>query len=79
MAERQILRDTINVGWSEERRFAQRAAALGILALEQMATARAPEQDLAGPGYLKTFGYRFSGFNAFGAPHTGSLSIAREA
>ena len=75
MAERQILGDTISVGWSQERPFAQRAAAFGILGLEQMASSGASEQDLAGPSYLETFGHRFSGFNAFGASHTCSLSL----
>jgi len=77
VAEGQILRDAISVGWSEERGFAERTAALGILGLEQMAPAGAPKQDLAGSSYLKTFGHRFPGFNAFGASHRCSFSFVK--
>ena len=57
MAEGQILRDAIDVGGSEERCLSQRAAALGIFALKQMAFASAVEQDLAGRSDIETFGY----------------------
>jgi len=57
MTERQILFDTIKVRWSDERRPLQRAAALGAFALKQVASARAPEEDFAGAGYLETFGH----------------------
>jgi hypothetical protein len=77
VAERQILLDTINVGWSEERRFSQRSAAFGAFTLKQMPFASAVEQDLAGTCYLEPFGHRFPGFNAFGASHICSLSLSR--
>jgi hypothetical protein len=57
VAERQILRDTINVGWSEARCFSQRSATFGTLALQQMASAGASVQDFAGAGYLETLGH----------------------
>ena len=76
VAERKILLDTINIGGAKERCFSQRAAAFGTFALQQMAPARAVEHDLAGSGYLETFGHRFPGFNAFGTSHIGSLSLA---
>src|SRR6266404_1060800 len=69
MTERQILLDTINVGWSEERRFSQRSAAFGTFTLKQMPSAGAVEQDLAGTSYLEPFGHGLPGFNAFGASH----------
>jgi len=75
MAERKILFDTVNVGGSEERSPSQGSAAFGAFALKQVAPASASEQDLAGSGYLETFGHRFSGLNAFGASHTSSLSL----
>jgi hypothetical protein len=77
MTERQILFDAVNVGWSEERRLSQRAPALGVFALKQMAPACPSEQDLAARGYFETFGHRLPGFNAFGASHIHSLSFSR--
>ena len=76
MAEGEILLDTVEVGGSKERRLSQRPAAFGTFSLEQMASAGASEQDLAGSSYLKTFGHRLPGFNAFGASHISSLSLA---
>ena len=73
MAERQILFDTINVGWSEERCLSQRSAAFGAFTLKQMPSASAVEQDLAGSSYLEPFGHCLPGFNAFGASHKSSL------
>ena len=70
MTERQILLDTINVGWAQGGCFSQGTAAFGILALKQMAPASPVKQDLARSGYLETFGHCFPGFNAFGASHT---------
>ena len=43
--------------------------------MEQMAFAGPSAQDLAGSCYLESFGYRFSGFDSFGASHTILLSI----
>ena len=69
MTEGQILFDAVNVGRSEERGLSQRPAAFRAFALKQMAFACASEQDLAGSGYLETFGHRFSGLNTFWASH----------
>jgi len=73
MAERQILRDTINVGRPENLRFPQRPSPFRPFALEQMASAGAPEKHFAGAGYLETFAHRLFGLNAFGTSHTGSF------
>ena len=54
MTEWQILFDTINIGRSEDTGFAQRASALGILALKQVAPTGSPEEHFTGAGYLET-------------------------
>ena len=61
MAKGKILGDTVNVGRAKDGCVSQGAAAFGILGLEQMAPARAVEQDFASGGNLETFGYGFSG------------------
>jgi hypothetical protein len=78
MAERQILCDAVNVGWCENRRLSQRAAPLRAFALKQMASACPVKQHFPVSGDLETFGYRFPGFNSFGASHTISLSSAEQ-
>jgi hypothetical protein len=57
VAEWQVLRDAINVGWSHEPGLTQGPAATGTFALKQMAAARAAEQHFAGGGDLEPFGY----------------------
>ena len=57
VAERQILLDAINVGWSEQRCLPQRAAAFGILVLKQVAFSGTTEHNFASSGYLETLGY----------------------
>jgi len=57
VAERQILRDSINVGGAEDSGLSQRPAAFGCLALKQMASAGAAEKYFAGAGQLETFGH----------------------
>jgi hypothetical protein len=57
MAERQVLRDPIKVGGSDELRSSHGPATFGAFALAQMASARSPEEDFAGAGYFETFGY----------------------
>jgi hypothetical protein len=57
VAERQILFNTINVGWCDEHRFAQRPAAFGTFSLQQMASARTAAQHFTGTGYLEAFGH----------------------
>jgi hypothetical protein len=74
MAEGQILFDSIHIGRSDERGFAQCSTAFGAFALKQMASARAATQHFAGAGYLETFGYGLSGFDSLGASHRGFLS-----
>ena len=69
MAERQTLRDTVNVGRPEDLRLSQRPPPFRAFPLEQMAPARAAEQHFAGPSYLETFAYRLFGLNAFGPSH----------
>jgi hypothetical protein len=73
MIEWQTLFDAINVCGSDERRLSQKPAASGAFTLKQMASARAPEKDFAGAGYLESFGYGLSGFNTFGASHMSSF------
>ena len=69
MAERQTLRDAVNVGLPEDLHLSQRAPPFGAFPLEQMTPPGAPEQHFAGSGYLETFAYRFFGLNAFGTSH----------
>jgi len=57
MTEWQVLHNPINIGGADERCLSQRPAAFGAFTLKQMASARAPEKDFAGAGYLETFGY----------------------
>jgi hypothetical protein len=57
MAKRQILQDTINVGWSQERGLAQRAAAFGAFALKQVAPACPVKQHFPVSGDFETFRY----------------------
>ena len=45
MAEGQVLFDPIKVGGSEKRRLAQRPAAFGAFALQQMAPAGSAKED----------------------------------
>ena len=73
MAERQVLRDAINVGRPEDVRFSQRPPPFRTLPLKQMALARPAEQHFAGAGYLETFAHGLFGFDAFGTSHMGSF------
>jgi hypothetical protein len=57
MTERQVLFDSINVGGSNEGCLSQRPAAFGIFALQQVASAGAPEEYFAGAGDFETFSY----------------------
>jgi hypothetical protein len=75
MAERQILFDTVSVGWPDERCFPQRPSAFGTLALQQMATARATAEDFTRTGDLEPLGHGLSSLNTFGTSHTVTLSL----
>jgi hypothetical protein len=57
VAERQILFDTIDVCWSDERRLSQRAAAFRTFVLKQMASSSASAQDFSVSGYFEPFGH----------------------
>ncbi len=57
VAKWQVLCDTIDVGWSNDRRFSQRPAAFGIFALQQVTPASAPEEHFASGGDFESFGH----------------------
>jgi len=57
MAEGQVLPDTVGTGWSQQLGLSQRPAALGALALKQVAPACPAKQHFPVSGYLETFGY----------------------
>ena len=69
VAEGHILLDTIDIGRPDERSLSQRATALRLFALEQMASSSASTQDFAGARYLEALGNRLFGFNPLGASH----------
>ena len=71
MTEGQILFNPIDVGCPEQLRVAQASPAFGILALEQMASARATMQDFACAGDFETFADGFPGLDSFGSSHSG--------
>ena len=75
MTERQILFDTVNVGWINNLGLFNTPAPFGIFGAKQVAPTGTPEQHLAGAGYLKTFGYGLSGFITSGTSHTGSFIL----
>ena len=64
MAERQALGDPVRVRGINLFARAQTAAALGVLAREQMAFAGAHAHDLAGAGDFEPFAHRLLCFNA---------------
>ena len=78
MAERQVLRDAIRIGFIHLFRGAKTAAALGVFGGKQMALAGAHPHDFAGAGDLEPLGHCFSGFDAFGATHNIYLSLKKE-
>ena len=57
VAKRQILFDTIDVGWSEERCLFRHSVTFGTFTLKQMASASDVEQDLARCCYLEAFDF----------------------
>ncbi len=76
MAERQVLRDAINVRLVHDRALAEAAEAFGVFGLRQVAATGAGAQDFAGAGDLEPFGYGFLRFDAFGTSHK-FISIAK--
>jgi hypothetical protein len=73
VAERQILRDAIDIGGMHHGGLAEVAAALGIFGLGQVAASGAMAQDFAGAGDLEPFGNGLSSFDAFGTSHNNSV------
>ena len=69
MAEGQVLKNPVCVGFIDNFRSAQGASALGALGLEEVALAGMGAHHLAGAGYLKSFCHRFFCFNTFRASH----------
>src|SRR6266536_885964 len=69
VTKRQALSDAIFVRLMHQARAAQTTAALGILGLHQVASARAFAQHLATGGDLEPFGHRLLRFNAFRTSH----------
>jgi hypothetical protein len=57
VTEWQILFDAIHIGCADKCGLAQRPAALGAFALQQMSPARATAQHFAGASDLETFGH----------------------
>lgn len=79
MAKWQILFDAVNVGWVKHLCFFYSPAPFSIFGAQQVAPTGAPEQHLASAGYLKTFGYGFSGFITSGTSHTVSFILRTRA
>jgi hypothetical protein len=77
VAERQALRDAINVGGIHRGGAAQGTAAFRSFGLRQVAATGAGAQDFSASRNLKTLGHGLSGLDAFGTSHK-SKSIAKE-
>jgi hypothetical protein len=78
MAEREILLDAINVGFINDLGGAQRTAAVGAFAREEVAFAGARTQDLAFGGNLEPLGNGFACFNSFRASHISTNILKNE-
>ena len=74
VAERQVLRDAINVCRIHRGPTAKIAAAFGTLALGQVTPTGAGIQDFSAGRNFKTFGRGLFGFDAFGTSHKSNLS-----
>ena len=61
--------DPVSVGGRHLAVFPQRAPAIGVFALEQMALARAAAHDFSGAGDLEALGHGFSRFDSLGSSH----------
>ena len=62
MAERQVLRDAVDVGRIHDRGLAEPAAAFGVFGLGQMAATGAVAHDFAGGGDFEPLGHGLSSF-----------------
>src|SRR2546427_13027101 len=69
VAEREILDDAIDVGFVNDRSFAEPAATFRVFTGEQMASSGVGAQHFAGGGDFETFGDGFLCFDAFGTTH----------
>jgi len=69
MAERQTLNDAIGISRRDVLAFAQSAAALRVLGLQQVALASVRTQHFAARGDLKALGNRLLGLDPFWASH----------
>jgi hypothetical protein len=69
MAERQILRNPISVGFMDGLWPAQATSALWIFGLHEVSAPSARAHDFSACANLESLGYRFSGLNAFWSPH----------
>jgi hypothetical protein len=69
VAEREILRDAIDVGFVDRGRPAQIATALGAFGLRQMAFAGACAHDFSAGRNFEPLGHGLLRFNTFGTSH----------
>jgi hypothetical protein len=74
VAERQALRDAVEIGAIHDARLAQATAALGVLGLGKVAAASRKADGFAGGGDLKPLGYGFLGLNTFWASHKSKIN-----
>jgi hypothetical protein len=69
VAERQVLRDAINIGGVHRGCSTETAAAFGILGLGQVAEAGMVAHNFAGASDLEPLGHGLFSFDAFGSSH----------
>jgi hypothetical protein len=79
VAEGQILQDAVSVRWINDGGFAEAAAMLGVLALQQVAFASVAAQDFARAGNLEPLGHGFLRFDAFGTSHKFLIQLQKGA
>jgi hypothetical protein len=80
VTERQVLFDTIDIGFMNQGRPAQAAPAFGAFGLAEMPPAGLAAQDFAAGRDLETFGHGFLRFDAFGTSHKNqSVSLQKSA
>src|SRR5438132_12631289 len=70
MAERQVLFDAVFVRGMHPGRAAERTAAFGVFALQQVALAGARTQNFSAGRNLEPLGHGLLGFDAFRTSHT---------
>src|SRR6266550_6353386 len=77
VAEREVLLDAVNIGFVDQVRTAQAAAAFRAFGLAEVAPAGAMAEDLAAGGDFEPFAHRLFGFDAFGTSHKINLLSKR--